>query len=296
MAWVSPKVYAILSKSEEGKDILEGIADKDQDQVNKEVDEFFGQGGKGFKYASEYGQAKIDDEAEERVYKEQGDEELNKGNPYDPEKLPDEGLSQEELDAIQDRRADKIAKDIEEYVHKDNLNTIKRYCEKYDEDYDYVIGELAKDIAAGALEDSTEYEVVETLLDNLVAGNHKGISEEEKQGVKEFTEELYKGTPAERKGLVKETLLDKFDDAHLYNDGGKFQLALSNGKTEEFDTYNDAIDRLSEYSKKDYSWAKKEEKSKEEKMIELYRLYDKAHSKEEKNEYLKQLNKLIEGK
>ena len=35
-------------------------------------------------------------------------------------------------------------------------------------------------------------------------------------------------------------------------------------------------------------------KNKEERMIELYRLYDKAYSKEEKNEYLKQLNKLIE--
>ena len=42
MGWVSPKVYAILSNSEEGKDILVNIADKNQKTVDKEVDEFFG--------------------------------------------------------------------------------------------------------------------------------------------------------------------------------------------------------------------------------------------------------------
>lgn len=46
MAWVSPKVYAILSNSEEGKDILVNIAEKDQETVDKEVDEFF-KNGKG---------------------------------------------------------------------------------------------------------------------------------------------------------------------------------------------------------------------------------------------------------
>lgn len=41
MGWVSPKVYAILMKSEDGKDIIEGIGDKPQDQVDREVDAFF---------------------------------------------------------------------------------------------------------------------------------------------------------------------------------------------------------------------------------------------------------------
>jgi len=41
MGWVSPKVYAILNNSEKGKTILEGIGDKDQATVDKEVDEFF---------------------------------------------------------------------------------------------------------------------------------------------------------------------------------------------------------------------------------------------------------------
>lgn len=47
MGWVSPKVYAILNNSEEGKDILEGLADKSQEEVDKEVAAFFGKGGKG---------------------------------------------------------------------------------------------------------------------------------------------------------------------------------------------------------------------------------------------------------
>lgn len=84
MAWVSPKVYAILSKSEEGKDILEGIADKDQAEVDKEVDAFFGKGGKGYKSNAEYSQAKIDDEAEEERYKAIGDEEISEKD-YDGE-------------------------------------------------------------------------------------------------------------------------------------------------------------------------------------------------------------------
>ena len=65
MAWVSPKVYAILMNSEDGKDILEGIAEKDQDQVDKELDEFFGNGGKGVKDAEAYAKAKIDDDLED---------------------------------------------------------------------------------------------------------------------------------------------------------------------------------------------------------------------------------------
>lgn len=85
MAWVSPKVYAILSKSEEGKDILEGIADKDQAEVDKEVDAFFGKGGKGYKSNAEYSQAKMDDEAEENAYKSMGDEEVAEHEDADKE-------------------------------------------------------------------------------------------------------------------------------------------------------------------------------------------------------------------
>lgn len=45
MGWVSKKVYAILSSDEEGKKILEGIGEKDQDTVDKEVDGFFNKTG-----------------------------------------------------------------------------------------------------------------------------------------------------------------------------------------------------------------------------------------------------------
>lgn len=72
-----------------------------------------------------------------------------------------------------DYRAEKIATDIREYVSDESLKTIKRYCNKYGVDYNKAIHELAKDIAAGALEESGESEVVETLLDNLVAGFDK---------------------------------------------------------------------------------------------------------------------------
>ena len=65
MAWVSPKVYAILQSSEEGKDILEGIADKTQEEVDKELDAFFGNGGKGFSRSEDYKQAKSTEEEDE---------------------------------------------------------------------------------------------------------------------------------------------------------------------------------------------------------------------------------------
>lgn len=76
MAWVSPKVYAILKSSEEGKDILEGIGEKDQAEVDKEVDAFFGKGGKGEKDANAYTKAKMDDKEEENAYQSMGDKEV----------------------------------------------------------------------------------------------------------------------------------------------------------------------------------------------------------------------------
>lgn len=85
MAWVSPKVYAILSSSEEGKDIIERLPDMTQDECSKELDAFFGEGGKGFSSGNDYNQAKIDDETEERLYKEQGDKEVSEEDLEDDE-------------------------------------------------------------------------------------------------------------------------------------------------------------------------------------------------------------------
>lgn len=69
MAWVSPKVYAILSNSEEGKDIIEKLGEMSQDECDKEVSAFFGEGGKGSASSEDYAKAKEEDSAFE---KEQG--------------------------------------------------------------------------------------------------------------------------------------------------------------------------------------------------------------------------------
>lgn len=65
MAWASKKLYAILMSSEEGKDILEGIGEKSQDEFDKEVDAFLGNGGKGTSQNADYKKAKEDDNARE---------------------------------------------------------------------------------------------------------------------------------------------------------------------------------------------------------------------------------------
>lgn len=87
MGWVSPKVYAILSRSEEGKDILEGIADKDQATVDKEVDAFFGSGGKGSAQAEEYAKAKGKKPKQEEIDE---DYERSYGEVPDKEEEPEE--------------------------------------------------------------------------------------------------------------------------------------------------------------------------------------------------------------
>lgn len=69
MAWVSGKVYAILSSSEEGKDIIQKLPELTQEEASKEIDAFFGEGGKGASSSNDYLQAKSDDEAEENAYK-----------------------------------------------------------------------------------------------------------------------------------------------------------------------------------------------------------------------------------
>ena len=65
MAWASKKLYAILMSSEEGKDILEGIGEKSQDEFDKEVEAFFGEGGKGASQSADYKKVKDNDNARE---------------------------------------------------------------------------------------------------------------------------------------------------------------------------------------------------------------------------------------
>ena len=93
MAWVSPKVYAILSSSEEGKDIIERLGDMTPEECEKELDAFFGAGGKGEKSGNDYSKAREDDEAEERAYREQGDAEVSDEDLEDEEEISDEEIS-----------------------------------------------------------------------------------------------------------------------------------------------------------------------------------------------------------
>ena len=105
MAWVSPRVYAILSKSEEGKDIIEKLPDLTQDECQAELDAFFGEGGKGASSSNEYGQAKMDDEAEENAYKAQGDEEISEKD-YEDKEEDDEPKGEVTDDEISEALAD----------------------------------------------------------------------------------------------------------------------------------------------------------------------------------------------
>lgn len=107
MAWVSPRVYAILSKSEEGKDIIEQLPDMTQDECSQALDEFFGKGGKGYKSNAEYSQAKMDDETEERIYKEMGDEEVSEKDDEDDD---------EEEQYNQDNEVEKQKNDFEDFA------------------------------------------------------------------------------------------------------------------------------------------------------------------------------------
>lgn len=61
MAWCSPKVYEILSSSEEGKNIIERLPDLTKEEFLKELGEFFDDN-------PEYLKARLDDELLEEKY------------------------------------------------------------------------------------------------------------------------------------------------------------------------------------------------------------------------------------
>ena len=60
MAWVTPKVYAILSQSDEGKNIVEKLPTISQDECEHLLDEFFGDG-EDYKKAKEEAKKNDDD-------------------------------------------------------------------------------------------------------------------------------------------------------------------------------------------------------------------------------------------
>ena len=97
MAWVSPKVYAILRQSEEGKDIIERLPDLTQEECQEELDAFFGDGGKGVSKNQEYRQAKFDDETEEKRYNDITNEKISEKDLDDEEdfkEVTDEDISE----------------------------------------------------------------------------------------------------------------------------------------------------------------------------------------------------------
>lgn len=58
MAFANVKLLALLMQSEEGKDILENIANKSQEEFEKELEEFFSENGKGACLGKEYQDSK----------------------------------------------------------------------------------------------------------------------------------------------------------------------------------------------------------------------------------------------
>lgn len=102
MAWVSAKVYAILSKSDEGKDIIEQLPDLSQDECDDLVDEFFSNGGKGASSSADYLKAKEDDEFEAQALRDMDKEDDYNPDDYDEEQdkiFTDEELNEELGDA-----------------------------------------------------------------------------------------------------------------------------------------------------------------------------------------------------
>lgn len=71
MAFAKPEIYELLLKSEDGKDILEKMSDKEQKDFDEEVEAFFEEGGKGYSLNAEYLKAK-EEKAEEDEEKEEG--------------------------------------------------------------------------------------------------------------------------------------------------------------------------------------------------------------------------------
>lgn len=94
MAWVSPKVYAILSQSEEGKDIIERLPDLTQDECSAELDRFFNSAS-GDSSKDAFFEARKIEQEDEDLYHRIGDEEVSERDYEDEE----ESSTQDDVDA-----------------------------------------------------------------------------------------------------------------------------------------------------------------------------------------------------
>lgn len=235
MAGCSKKQYAIMmSAGPEGKKLASEMGGMEQDKFNEAFNELL-QSDAAVEASSGYKQEEDEDYGE-----------------FDPDSEDDYGFDNDEEEYLDsdEHRAEMILNDPDEYTPEEV---------EWAEHIDSLVNKKIEKETQDALDKS-----------NFVK-NDKGLAVPQPESKEERAENLDEDKNEEtgRKGLVKETLVDKFNDAHLYNDGGKYQLALGNGETKEFDTKDEAIDYLSEYSKKDYSWAKDKKESREERTQRL---------------------------
>lgn len=215
MGWVSKKVYAILSSDEEGKKILEGIGEKDQDTVDKEVDAFFNKTGqsnpdKG-KQSANPKKEKSDDEnddledvqlptEEEKAKWKADDEEYGRQMKEKYGELPDgwENMSEEQI--AQKVADDKNGNDL--YSEKSEL--IKKY-----EDMGYAnddaILHAEKDMVAKYGEDWNSYLDEDEVTDDDISEH---LGDFEWQVDDEMTAGQYAQECADRLGVSKERVFD----------------------------------------------------------------------------------------
>ena len=106
----------------------------------------------------------------------------------------DEDFDIDDVDSVRDfdeedspeRRVEMIAENINDYLVNEELNRIRKYCDKYGEDYEEVINHIAQGIEAG----QDPAESMEEVLDDIVSGRSGTVPQaQEKESDTEITDE-----------------------------------------------------------------------------------------------------------
>ena len=211
MAWVSAKVYAILSKSNEGKDIIEQLPDLTQDECDDLVDEFFSNSGKGASSNADYLKAKEDDEFEAQAFRNMDNKEVNE----EDDDLP--WWDKPDKDEVKQAYGDKddnsdfvITKGdtfgLEEH-HLDEIETLAENANMpYSEALEIIGKETEEMVDEGLYDLEDAYAIAR---DNFIENyglNDNGIDLESLDNDKEGVIELYKDFLSQ--GVDKETAID----------------------------------------------------------------------------------------
>lgn len=108
---------------------------------------------------------------------------------------PDDFDDEDEFEESDDVRAEKIANDIGEYFSESQLNTVKKYCERYDVDFEKAKVELAKRFDKAKTEsglysnpDRADF-AINTLTDDIVMGDWTGEEESNPVSENEYYDE-----------------------------------------------------------------------------------------------------------